>query len=203
MGLFQSDIYIMSIISHRQYNFESFKAVLLQKTICWYIVQSHPEDHGDFGQGSTVNISECNNQLELSVYMWCSYMVLTNPHMKPRIEFIIMKIFMKIVKYCPKSPRFMVFHEACICLSISTLFVLIASLQCAPRVSKLGTNWCQKWNVTKLYQYLKFSIYNVLFPRQVSVRQHVHVCMTNRTQNMKYHLAIQSNFATFHFWHCP
>ena len=33
-------------------------------------------------------------------------MVLTNPHMKPRIEFIIMKIFMKIVKICPKSPRF-------------------------------------------------------------------------------------------------
>ena len=26
--------------------------------------------------------------------------------MKPRIEFIIMKIFMKIVKICPKSPRF-------------------------------------------------------------------------------------------------
>ena len=40
--------------------------------------------------------------------MWCSYMVLTNPHIKPRIEFIIMKIFMKIVKICPKSPRFMV-----------------------------------------------------------------------------------------------
>ena len=35
-------------------------------------------------------------------------MVLTNPHMKPRIEFIIMKIFMKIVKICPKSPQFMV-----------------------------------------------------------------------------------------------
>ena len=32
--------------------------------------QSHPEDRGDFWQGSTENISECNinNQLELSVY---------------------------------------------------------------------------------------------------------------------------------------
>ena len=35
-------------------------------------------------------------------------MVLTNPHVKFRIEFIIMKIFMKIVKICPKSPRFTV-----------------------------------------------------------------------------------------------
>ena len=61
-------------------------------------VQSHPEDQGDFGQGLTVNISECNNQLELSVYNMCSsYMVVTNPHMKPWIQFIIMKIFMKIV----------------------------------------------------------------------------------------------------------
>ena len=34
--------------------------------------------------------------------------VLTNPHMKPRMEFIIMKIFMNIVKICPKSPRFTV-----------------------------------------------------------------------------------------------
>ena len=32
-------------------------------------VQSHPKHQGDFGQGSTVNISECNNQLELSVYV--------------------------------------------------------------------------------------------------------------------------------------
>ena len=42
-----------------------------------------PKDHGEFGQGSTENISECNNQQEFS--MWCSYMVLTksNPHMKP------------------------------------------------------------------------------------------------------------------------
>ena len=108
MGLFGSNIYIMSIISHRQYNFESLRQYYFGKTICW-CVQSHPEDHGDFGQGSIENISECNNQLELSVYNnSCSNMVLTNPHMKPRIEFIIMKIFMKIVKICPKSPRFMV-----------------------------------------------------------------------------------------------
>ena len=40
--------------------------------------------------------------------MCCSYKVLTNPHMKPRIQFIIMKIFMKIVKICPKSPQFTV-----------------------------------------------------------------------------------------------
>ena len=79
--------------------------------ICW-CVQSHPEDRGDFGQGSTENISECNNLLELGVYnMWCSNMVLTNPHMKFRIEFIIMKIFMKLVKICPKSPRFTVPFE--------------------------------------------------------------------------------------------
>ena len=40
--------------------------------------------------------------------MCCSYMVLSNPHMKPRIQFIIIKIFMKIVKICPKSPWFTV-----------------------------------------------------------------------------------------------
>ena len=101
MGLFGSNSYIMSIISHREYNFESLKRITLENHICW--------DGGDFGQGSAENISECNNQLELSVSnMWCSYMVLTNPHMKPRIEFVIKKIFMKIVKICPKSPRFMV-----------------------------------------------------------------------------------------------
>ena len=38
--------------------------------------------------------------------MYCSYMVFINPHMKPRIELIIMKIFMKIVKICPKSMVF-------------------------------------------------------------------------------------------------
>ena len=37
--------------------------------------------------------------------------------MKCRIEFIIMKIFMKIVKICPKSPRFTV-------LQIIVFFVL-------------------------------------------------------------------------------
>ena len=86
------------------------EAVLLWKTIyiCW-CVQRHPEDRGDFGHGSKENISECNNQLELGVYnMWCSYMALTKPHMKPGIQFIIMKIFMKIMKICPKSPRFTV-----------------------------------------------------------------------------------------------
>ena len=109
MGLFGSNIYTMSIISHRQYNFESLRQYYFGKPyICW-CVQSHPEDHGDFGQGSTENISEFSNQLELSVYnMWCSNMVLTNPHMKCRIEFIIMRIFMKIMKICPKSPRFTV-----------------------------------------------------------------------------------------------
>ena len=40
--------------------------------------------------------------------MCCSYIVLANPNMKLRIKFIIMKIFMKIVKICPKSPRFTV-----------------------------------------------------------------------------------------------
>ena len=106
MGLLGSNIYIMSIISHRQYNFESLKQYYFGKPLCW-CVQSHPKDCGDSGQGSTENISECSIQLEFSIYsMWCSYMVLTNPHMKPRIEFIIMKIFMQIVKICPKSPRF-------------------------------------------------------------------------------------------------
>ena len=38
-------------------------------------------------------------------------MVLTNPHIKPRIEFIVMKIFMKIVKICPKSPQFTVISD--------------------------------------------------------------------------------------------
>ena len=60
-------------------------------------VQSHPEDRGDFGQGSTNYISEYTFRLELSIYgMCCSYIVLANPIMKLRIQFIIMKIFMKI-----------------------------------------------------------------------------------------------------------
>ena len=40
--------------------------IVFQNHICLG-VQSHPEDQGDFGLGLTVNISECNNQLELSV----------------------------------------------------------------------------------------------------------------------------------------
>ena len=73
MGLFGLKIYIMSIISHRQYNFESLKQYYMYFGkpyihVCLG-VQSHPEDRGDFGQGSTVNISECNNQLELSIYV--------------------------------------------------------------------------------------------------------------------------------------
>ena len=72
-------------------------------------VQSHPEDRGDFGQGSTNHISEYTFWLELSICgMCCSYHGLANPNMKLRIQFIIMKIFMKIVKICPKSPRFTV-----------------------------------------------------------------------------------------------
>ena len=72
-------------------------------------VQSHPEDQGDFGQGSTNHISEYTFRLELSMYgICCSYIVLANPNMKLRIQFIIMKIIMKIVKICPKSPRFTV-----------------------------------------------------------------------------------------------
>ena len=74
-------------------------------------VQSHPEGRGDFGQGSTKNISEYNNQQESNIHnMTCSNMVLANTNMKPRIQFIIMKIFMKIVQICPKPPRFTV-HE--------------------------------------------------------------------------------------------
>ena len=59
------------------------------------------------------NRTRCNTQLELSVYnMWCSYMVLPNPHMKPRIEFTIMKIYMKIVKKSVQShPGLRVFDK--------------------------------------------------------------------------------------------
>ena len=102
--------YILSQISHRQSHFESLKQYYSGKPYICLGVQSHPEDQGDFEQGSTLNISESNNQLELSTYnMCCSYMVLTNPHMKHWIQFIIMKIFMNRVKFCPKSPRFTVF----------------------------------------------------------------------------------------------
>ena len=66
-------------------------------------VQSHPEDRGDFGQGSTNDISESTFRMELSIHgLCCSYVVLANPNMKLRIQFIIMKIFMKVVKICPK-----------------------------------------------------------------------------------------------------
>ena len=68
MGLFGSNIYIMFIISHRQYNFESLKQYYFRKPYM-LVCQSHPEDRGEFGQGSRENISECSNQLELSVYM--------------------------------------------------------------------------------------------------------------------------------------
>ena len=69
MGLFGSNIYIMSIISQRQYNFESLRQYYFGKPYVGVSkLQSHPEDRGDFGQGSTENISECSNQLELSVY---------------------------------------------------------------------------------------------------------------------------------------
>ena len=84
MGLFGLRTYILSQISHRQFHFESLKQYYFGKSYISLGVQSHPEDQGDFGHGLTVNISECNNQLELSVYNMCSsYMVVTNPHMKP------------------------------------------------------------------------------------------------------------------------
>ena len=83
MGLFGLKTYIVSQESHRQSNFESLKQYYFEKPYICLGVQSHPEDQGDFGQGLAVNISECNNLLELSVYnMCCSYMVLTNAHMK-------------------------------------------------------------------------------------------------------------------------
>ena len=103
MGLFGLKTYILSQISHRQSHFESLKQYYVGKRYICLGVQSHPEDQGDFGQGLTVNISECNNLLELSVYnMCCSYMVFTNPPMKPKFQFIIMKIFIKIVKNMSK-----------------------------------------------------------------------------------------------------
>ena len=109
MGLFGLITSILPQISHRQSHFESLKQYYFGKPYICLGVQSHPKDQGDFEQASTLNISECNTQLELSTYnMCCSYMVLTNPHMKHWIQFIIMKIFMKIVKICPKSPWFTV-----------------------------------------------------------------------------------------------
>ena len=71
-------------------------------------VQRHPEDRGDFEQGSTV-ISECNSQLECSIIcVALTWHLLIPKIMKPGIKFIIMKIFMDIVKICPKSPQFTV-----------------------------------------------------------------------------------------------
>ena len=72
MGLFGLKTYILSQISQRQYNFESLKQNYFGKPYTCLGVQSHPEHQGDFGQGSTVNISECNNQLELSVHVLLS-----------------------------------------------------------------------------------------------------------------------------------
>ena len=42
-------------ISHKQSNFESLRQYYFGILLCLG-VQSHPEDHCDFGQGSTVNI---------------------------------------------------------------------------------------------------------------------------------------------------
>ena len=111
MRLFGLITYSLSQISHKQSHFESLRQYYFGKPYICLGVQSHPEDQGDFGQDLTVHISECNTQIELSVYnMYCSYMVHSNPHtcMNPWIQFIIMKIFMKIVQNCPKSPWFTV-----------------------------------------------------------------------------------------------
>ena len=71
MGLFGLKTYILSQISHKQSHFESLRQYYFGKLYVWVsTVQSHPEYQGDFGQGSTVNIWECSNQLELSVYMY-------------------------------------------------------------------------------------------------------------------------------------
>ena len=43
-------------------SFWILQAVYFGKPYICLGVQSHPEDRGDFEQGSTVNISECNNQ---------------------------------------------------------------------------------------------------------------------------------------------
>ena len=83
MELFGLKTYILSQISHKQSNFESLRQYYFEKPYICLGVQSHPEDQGDLGQGLTVNMWECNNQIELSVYnMCCSYMVFTNPHVK-------------------------------------------------------------------------------------------------------------------------
>ena len=96
-------------------SFVILEAVLLWKTIYMFVCPKSPRRPGwvwtRFNSKGLTVIWECNNQLELSVYnMCCSDMVLTNPHVKPWIQFIIMKIFMKIVQICPKSPQFTVLH---------------------------------------------------------------------------------------------
>ena len=53
-------------------------------------------------------ISEYTIRLELNMIMCCSYIVFANPDMKLRIQSIIMKIFMQLMKICPKSPQFTV-----------------------------------------------------------------------------------------------
>ena len=53
-------------------SFWILEVVLLWKIILCLGIQSHPEDQGDFQQGSAVNISECHNQLELSIYNMCA-----------------------------------------------------------------------------------------------------------------------------------
>ena len=72
MRLFGLKTYILSQISHTQSHFESLRQYYFGKP---YVrvskLQSHPECQGDLGmlgQGLTVNISECNSPLELSVY---------------------------------------------------------------------------------------------------------------------------------------
>ena len=57
----------------------------------------------------------------------CSYIVLANPNMKLRIQFIIMKIIMKIVKICPKSPRFPLHHSAPMMVIKAKVLVLVNS----------------------------------------------------------------------------
>ena len=59
----------MSIISQRQYNFEFLKQYYFGKPVYVGLSKVTPKTGTrDFGQGSKENISECNNQLELSVY---------------------------------------------------------------------------------------------------------------------------------------
>ena len=74
-----------------------------------------PKIRGDLMDRSTYFriYTEYTFRLELSMYgICCSYIVLANPNMKLRIQFIIMKIIMKIVKICPKSPRFTVQYKS-------------------------------------------------------------------------------------------